>query len=226
MDNTANGVQALFSNTTGFNNTASGVQALFSNTVGFNNAASGFGALSSNTTGGNNTGMGSGANVSAGNLFNATAVGANAIVNASNKVRLGNTSVTVIEGQVAFTASSDKTKKENFQPVDGEEVLGKIRGFELSSWNFIGHDPKEFRHYGPMAQDFFAAFGQDGVGQIGTETTINSGDLAGILMIAVQALEKRTAELKQKEARIAVLESRLEALELRQNQSMQITAAK
>ena len=62
---------------------------------------------------------------------------------------------------------SDKTKKENFQPVDGEAVLGKIRGFELSSWNFIGHDPKEFRHYGPMAQDFFAAFGQDGVGQIG-----------------------------------------------------------
>ena len=164
--------------------------------------------------------------MSAGNLTNATAIGAFAVVNASNKVRLGNTAVTVIEGQVAFTASSDKTKKENFQPVDGEEVLGKIRGFELSSWNFIGHDPKEFRHYGPMAQDFFAAFGQDGVGQIGTETTINSGDLAGILMVAVQALEKRTAELKQKEAKIAVLESRLEALELRQNQSMQITAAK
>ena len=181
--------------------------------------------------------------MSAGNLTNATAIGFGAIVNASNKIRLGNTAVTVIEGQVAFTASSDKTKKENFQPVDGEEVLGKIRGFELSSWNFIGHDPKEFRHYGPMAQDFFAAFGHDGVGQIGTETTINSGDLAGILMIAVQALEKRTAELKQKEAQIAVLESkveelkakqayfetvaaRLEALELRQNQSMQITAAK
>ena len=160
------------------------------------------------------------------NLNNATAIGANAFVNASNKIRLGNTDVTVIEGQVGFTASSDKTKKENFQPVDGEAVLGKIRGFELSSWNFIGHDPKEFRHYGPMAQDFFAAFGQDGVGQIGTETTINSGDLAGILMVAVQALEKRTAELKQKEAEIAVLESRLEALELRQNQSMQITAAK
>ena len=45
-------------------------------------------------------------------------------------------------------------------------------------------------------------------------------------MVAVQALEKRTAELKQKEAKIAVLELRLEALELRQNQSMQITAAK
>src|SRR6476620_570376 len=159
------------------------------------------------------------------------------------RFRLGNTAVSVIEGQVTLTASSDKTQKENFQPVDGEEVLGKIRGFELTSWNFISHDPKQFRHYGPMAQDFFAAFGHDGVGQIGSETTINAGDMAGILMIAVQALEKRTAELKQKEAQIAVLESkvedltakhsyfetvaaRLEALELRQKHSIQITAEK
>src|SRR5499433_4518106 len=74
------------------------------------------------------------------------------------------------------------------------------------------HDPKQFRHYGPMAQDFFASFGHDGLGQIGSETTINSGDIAGILMIAVQALEKRTAELKQKESQIAVLESKVEEL--------------
>src|SRR5215813_12786983 len=59
------------------------------------------------------------------------------------------------------------------------------------------------------------AFGHDRIGQIGSETTINSGDMAGILMIAVQALEQRTRELKRKETRIAVLESRLEALELR-----------
>jgi hypothetical protein len=93
-----------------------------------------------------------------------------------------------------------------------KQCWGRFDGFELSSWNFIGHDPKEFRHYGPMAQDFFSAFGQDGIGQIGSETTINSGDLAGILMIAVQALEKRTAELKQKEAQIAVLASKVEEL--------------
>ena len=173
------------------------------NTTGGQNTASGVNALRSNTTGSSNTAIGFAANVSAGNLTNATAIGDGAIVNASNKIRLGNTAVTVIEGQVAFTVSSDKTQKENFQPVDGEEVLGKIRGFELSSWNFIGHDPKKFRHYGPMAQDFYAAFGHDGLGQIGSETTINSGDLAGILMIAVQALEKRTAELKQKEAQLA-----------------------
>jgi hypothetical protein len=198
--NNAIGVSALGSNTTGSFNSASGPDALRDNTTGSFNTASGLSALLSNTTGSNNTAIGASANVSAGNLTNATAIGNGAVVDASNKVRLGNIAVTVIEGQVAFTFPSDKTKKENFQPVDGEAVLGKIRGFELSSWNFIGHDPKEFRHYGPMAQDFFAAFGQDEVGQIGSETAINSGDMAGILMVAVQALEKRTAELKQKEA--------------------------
>jgi hypothetical protein len=242
-DNIAIGAFVLVRNTTGNNNTASGQGALFGNTTGDQNTASGFGALQSNTTGFGNTAIGAFADVSAGNLTNATAIGSGATVNASNKIRLGNTAVTVIEGQVAFTAVSDMTKKENFKPVDGEKVLGKIRGFELSSWNFIGHDPKEFRHYGPMAQDFFAAFGHDGVGQIGTETTINSGDIAGILMIAVQALEKRTAELRQKEAQLAVLASnveeltakqahfetvaaRLAALELRRNPSIQITAEK
>jgi hypothetical protein len=241
--NTAIGRSALTDNTAGNNNTAIGASAFANNTTGSFNTAIGRSALTGNSTGNNNTAIGFGADVSTDNLTNATAIGSGATVNASNKIRLGDAAVNVIEGQVAFTASSDKTKKENFQPVDGEEVLGKIRGFELSSWNFIGHDPKKFRHYGPMAQDFFATFGHDGVGQIGSETTINSGDLAGILMIAVQALEKRTAELKQKEAHIAVLESkveelkaehayfetvvaRLEGLELRKNHSIQITAAK
>ena len=91
-------------------------------------------------------------------------------------------------------------------------MLGKIRGFELSSWNFIGHDPKQFRHYGPMAQEFFAAFGHDGIGQIGSETTINSGDIAGVLIIAVQALERRTQELKQRETEIAALEHEIKGL--------------
>ena len=159
------------------------------------------------------------------NLTNATAIGNGAIVNNSNKIRLGNTQVTVLESQVGLTVVSDKTQKENFQPVDGEEVLAKIRGFDLTSWNFIDHDPKELRHYGPMPQDFYAAFGQDGIGQIGTETTINSGDIAGILMIAVQALEKRTAELKHTKAQLAAMAERLEALELRNNHSIQLTAA-
>ena len=61
-----------------------------------------------------------------------------------------------------------------------------------------------------MAQDFFAAFGNDGIGTIGTPTTINSGDMAGILMIAVQALEKQNREIR---AENSDLKARLERLE-------------
>jgi hypothetical protein len=49
-----------------------------------------------------------------------------------------------------------------------------------------------------MAQDFFAAFGHDGIGTIGTDTTITSTDMDGILMIAAQALEKRTVEQRRR----------------------------
>jgi len=148
---------------------------------------------------------------------NATSIGFEALVSASNKIRLGNGAVTVIEGQVAYTFSSDKNQKENFQPVEGEEVLKKIRGLSLTSWNYIGHDPKQFRHYGPVAQEFFGAFGHDAIGTIGTSTTINSGDMDGIVMAAVQALEKRTAELGQEKeslkAENAHLAARIEKLE-------------
>jgi hypothetical protein len=215
--NTASGDSALLSNTTGDTNTASGSQALRSNTPGRFNTASGSEALLSNTTGGGNTAVGFSADVTASDLINATAIGANAHVNASNKVRIGNTNVTVIEGQVGFTSSSDATKKENFRPVDGEEVLDKIRGLSLTSWNFIGQDPQQFRHYGPMAQDFFAAFGHDGVGTIGTPTTITTTDIDGVLMIAAQTLEQRTAEQRKEIDALWTengdLRARLEALE-------------
>ena len=188
------------------------------NIDGHNNTAVGGGALINNTTGDSNTAIGFTADVASNNLTNATAIGAGAIVNASNKIRLGDTNVTVIEGQVAYTFTSDKTKKENFRLIDGEEVLKKLRDLSVPSWNYIGNDPKTLRHYGPMAQEFFVAFGNDGVGTVGSPTTINSGDMGGILMIAVQALEKRTAELKERDARIAALEHETAELRAKQTQ--------
>jgi hypothetical protein len=56
--NTAIGAFALNSNTSGFANTATGFQALQSNTTGINNTANGIFALNSNTTGGQNTANG------------------------------------------------------------------------------------------------------------------------------------------------------------------------
>jgi hypothetical protein len=75
-----------------------------------------------------------------------------------------------------------------------------------------------------MAQDFYAAFGDDSVGRIGSPTTINSSDISGILMLAVQALEKRSSDLrndnddlrsenKMLEARMKTQEERIRRLE-------------
>ena len=50
-----------------------------------------------------------------------------------------------------------------------------------------------------MAQDFYAAFQLDG---IGNDSTINTGDIDGINMIAIQELEKRTADLKNENDRL------------------------
>ena len=212
--NTANGISSLFFNDAGNFNTANGARALQNNTTGSNNTSCGVNALFNNSTGSNNTAIGVGADVFPGDLENATAVGAGALVNASNKIRLGNAAITSIEAPVGITVVSDSAVKENFQSVDGEEVLKKLRRVNVTSWNYIGHNPKEFRHYGPVAQEFYDAFGNDGVGKIGTATTITSTDLSGVLMIAIQALEKKNTEQSEE---INLLRSRLDRLEKNNN---------
>src|SRR6266704_5369644 len=54
-DNTAEGSDALFKNTTGSDNTAIGFDALFTNATGSENTANGAFALNLNTTGSQNT---------------------------------------------------------------------------------------------------------------------------------------------------------------------------
>ncbi|MGB4885849.1 MAG: tail fiber domain-containing protein, partial [Ferruginibacter sp.] len=107
------------------------------------------------------------------------------------------TGCTLFAGDNAWTTGSSIYTKENFATVKGEDFLQKISRFNLTSWNYKTQDPKTFRHYGPMAQDFYAAFGKDEYGTIGNDTTINSADFAGVSFIAIQALEKRTAEQQQ-----------------------------
>ena len=126
--NTANGSNALFSNTSGDYNTANGLNALYSNTIGGYNTANGLSALYSNTIGSFNTGIGYGANVTLSNISNATAIGSGARVSASNRVRIGNTSVTRIEGQVAWSNTSDGRIKENVQEaVPGLSFISELR---------------------------------------------------------------------------------------------------
>jgi len=142
-NNTACGEGALESNLTGNWNTAIGGDALHFNSTGSNNTASGLNALYINTTGDFNTAIGKSADVSTGALFNATAIGYNATVNASNKVRIGNTFVTVIQGQVAYSFPSDGRFKNNITESDvkGLEFIKLLRPVE---YNF---DTKKFEEF-------------------------------------------------------------------------------
>jgi len=96
----------------------------------------------------------------------------------------------------AWTTLSDSTRKENFRAVDGAAFLQKIAAMRLGSWNYKGQDAKTYRHYGPMAQDFFAAFGRDGVGTIGHDKAINQADFDGVNLIAIQALIQKVEKLE------------------------------
>jgi hypothetical protein len=126
--NAAYGASAFITNTSGYYNTAIGPVALFNNTTGYYNSAFGYSALSANTSGYNNSAFGAQADVSAGALINTTVIGSGAIVTASNKVRIGNSSVTVIEGQVAFTSVSDARIKDNIkESVPGLAFIAELR---------------------------------------------------------------------------------------------------
>jgi trimeric autotransporter adhesin len=126
--NTASGFKSLYANTTGTGNTANGAYALRNNTVGYHNTAIGAYALDVNITGDNNSALGYSAGPNLGTLNNTTAVGYNATTTASNQVRIGNTTVSSIGGQVGWTTLSDASFKTNIQKnVPGLDFIKKLQ---------------------------------------------------------------------------------------------------
>lgn len=102
----------------------------------------------------------------------------------------------------AWVTTSDSTTKENFRAADGKAFLKKISQMRLGSWNYKGQDAKLYRHYGPMAQDFFAAFGHDALGTIGEDKSINQADFDGVNLIAIKALIQEVDQLKADNQRL------------------------
>ncbi len=91
----------------------------------------------------------------------------------------------------------------NVPPLDVQAVLDKVVGLPIREWNFktATHET----HLGPMAQDFYAAFGLGG-----GDTTITTIDPDGVALAAIQGLNQK---LKQKDAEITALRQWLEKLE-------------
>ncbi len=123
----------------------------------------------------------------------------------------GATGVQVGAGGGSWSSISDRNAKENFQPVNAQDVLARVAALPLTSWNYKTQE-KTIRHLGPMAQDFYAAFnvGED-------EKHITTVDADGVALAAIQGLnqnlEETRTELKRRDAEIAELRARLERLE-------------
>ncbi len=86
--------------------------------------------------------------------------------------------------------ASDANLKENFHPVDGEQLLDRIEALPISEWNYRTQSDT-LKHIGPTAQDFKATFG---VGSDGK--SISTIDPSGIALAAIKELGRQNRELK------------------------------
>ncbi len=258
--NCAFGYQALYSNSTGGTNVAMGYASLFSNTTGYVNIAVGYGAmerntsgnanvalgqraLNWNTTGEGNTAIGTGANTNfIANLTNATVIGYNAEVDASNKVRIGNTSVTSIGGQVGWTNFSDaRVKKDIKENVPGLNFIKALRPvtyhFDLAKeYTLMGktdsstykekYDIEKTAFTGFVAQEVDDAakkmnYDFSGVDKTGKIMGLRYAEFVVPLVKAVQELSKENEDLKKQnnlqEQKNNELELRLKKIEEQMN---------
>ena len=103
-------------------------------------------------------------------------------------------------GSNSWESACDSMTKEDFRPVDRKALLDKVAALRVRDYKMKDqHDGT--RHIGPVAQDFYSAFG---VG--GTETGINLADADGVALAAIQALYDQNQALSK---RVAELEARL-----------------
>lgn len=92
---------------------------------------------------------------------------------------------------------SDRNLKRDVEPVDAKAILRGVAGMSVSTWSYKTDDPS-VRHLGPMAQDFYSAFG---LGD--TDRGYYSVDAHGVALAAIKALAD---ELQEQNARIERLE--------------------
>jgi len=134
------------------------------------------------------------------------------------------TNLSLVPGFASWMGVSDKNKKHNFHRLNPANILDKYRKLDNHvTWSYKGYD---VRNYGPMAQDFYKAFGRDGFGTIGTDTTISTHNIASVNFIAVHELEKRTRlqkeQLEAQAATITALKEEVEALQATKEQNAKL----
>ena len=103
----------------------------------------------------------------------------------------------------AYSSGSDRNIKTNFSAVEARAVLAKVVALPIQRWAY--KQDAATPHIGPMAQDFFAAFG------VGADDKhIATVDADGVALAAIQGLNQIVQE---KGARISRLETELSELQ-------------
>jgi hypothetical protein len=101
-------------------------------------------------------------------------------------------------GANAWSTLSDRTVKQDIQPVDGRMVLEQLAAVPIATWSYLSQDPS-IRHIGPMAQDFARAFG---FGE--DQRHISTVDADGVALAAIQGLHQLVQE---KDAALSALQT-------------------
>ena len=96
---------------------------------------------------------------------------------------------------------SDINKKESFLELDKNKILSSLVSLPISGWKYKNSDD---RHIGPMAQDFYKAFGL-GAG----DKTISTVDADGVALLAIQALNEQNVKLLE---RVEELEKQIDEI--------------
>ena len=127
----------------------------------------------------------------------------------------GTAGVVLPPGGGSWSALSDRGVKENFAALDGAELLEQLDRLPMQSWNYRSQEAS-IRHIGPMAQDFYTAFG---VGE--DDRHISAVDADGVALAATQQLyrivQEKAAETRQLQEELRQLRKRLALLEASQS---------
>jgi hypothetical protein len=144
---------------------------------------------------------------SAANQFSVRATGGVRFVSSVDASGNPKAGVNLAAGGGSWSSLSDRESKENVVAVDARQVLDHLAQLPIATWNYKSQETS-VRHIGPMAQDFFSAFG---VGE--DQRHITGVDADGVALASIQGLNRKLeANLAEKEAQILELRQALAQL--------------
>lgn len=121
------------------------------------------------------------------------------------EMTLSNTGNLTITG--IYSPPSSREVKNTFVPVEPREVLQKVLGMPITTWNY-DTDPAT-RHIGPMAEDFYSAF------EVGIDNKhLSPTDSVGVALAAIQGMHQelvaKNTELESLRREVAALRELVE----------------